>query len=82
MSDVEINILTQGILQITLLTAVSVGLFLFVLRLSRVLLTIIDRKRIILKLKKYDLSNYNIYFDAKGMPVTLVNKDNNKIIFI
>lgn len=82
MSDAEIDILTKAVLQITLITTVFVALFLFVLRLSKTLMMIIDRKRVVLKLKKYELQNYNIYFDSKGMPVTLVNKDNNKIIFI
>lgn len=82
MNHDELNLLTQAIIQITGVTAFMIVFFVLTLKMIFLLSLYITKKRIKLKLSKFDLKEFDIYFDSKGLPTTLVNKKDNKVIFI
>lgn len=82
MNHDELNLLTQAIIQITGVTAFMIVFFVLTLKIIFLLSLYITKKRIKLKLSKFDLKEFDIYFDSKGLPTTLVNKKDNKVIFI
>lgn len=82
MSNEELGILTQAIFQITGITGVLFVFFVFIIKMIMALSLFITKKSKSLKLKKYELEKYDIHFDMRGIPTTLVDKKNNKVIFI
>ncbi|WP_152633054.1 hypothetical protein [Aliarcobacter butzleri] len=82
MNQDELNLLTQAIIQITGVTAFMIVFFVLTLKMIFLLSLYITKKRIKLKLSKFDLKEFDIFFDSKGLPTTLVSKKDNKVIFI
>lgn len=59
------------------------GLLIYTMYKSMVFLSIFLKKRLLRKkIRNYDLSQYEIFFDNSGYPVTLLNKKEKKIIFL
>lgn len=82
MNEVDTHSILQSLFQMSLLTTMFVLLGFMAIKSAKSLSSLISKKRISLKLKKYDLKKYDIYFNSNGLPVALVEKDNNQIIFI
>lgn len=82
MNNEEMKLIVEGIFQIALITSIFVAISVILIKTAKNVSLWITKKRIALKLKKYELSKYTIYFDNNGLPTTLVEKETNQIKFI
>lgn len=82
MNNEEMKLIVEGIFQIALITSIFVAISVILIKTAKNVSLWITKKRIALKLKKYELSKYTIYFDINGLPTTLVEKETNQIKFI
>ena len=82
MSNEELEVIMKSFMQLTFVTTAFVLVCYIMLKLGSKLNFFLYKKRIQLKLKKYDLQKYEVVFNQKGLPVTLLDKSNNNIIFI
>lgn len=82
MNEIDMQSIIQTVIQLSISTVVLVLITYFLVRAGRGLLFLLRKRTILLRLKKYDLSKHEIHFDLQGLPVTLVEKNSNKIIFI
>lgn len=82
MSAEETHLMMNSMIQLMLVTAFLTLLCYMAFKASKWLSEYITKKRILMKLKKYNLEEFQIHFDAKGLPITLQNKTTNKIEFI
>jgi len=82
MSNDDLELVMKSFMQLTFVTTAFVLICYIMLKLGTKLNFFLYKKRIQLKLKKYDLKKYEIVFNQKGLPVSLVDKNNNNIIFI
>lgn len=59
------------------------GLLVYILYKSMVFLSIFFKRRLLRKkIRNLDLSQYEVFFDNSGYPVTLLSRKENKIIFL
>ena len=77
-TEMLFNIISQLMTMIIITTIILLAM----IKLGNWCILFIEKRRIIFKLKKYELDKYTIYFNQKGLPVSLVEKNSNKIIFI
>ena len=78
----ETEMLFNVISQLMTMIIITTVILLAMIKLGNWCILFIEKRRIIFKLKKYELDEYTIYFNQKGLPVSLVEKNSNKIIFI
>lgn len=59
------------------------GLLIYIIYKSMIFLSAFLKKRLLKKkIRNYNLSEYEVFFDNSGYPVTLLSKKENKIIFL
>jgi len=72
----------QVLMGMTAITVVSGVMLIFMVWFSFSFLVYLKKSSIRRKLKRYDISNYEVVCNQKGLPSTLISKKDNTLIIL